>query len=50
MGREEKRQRDRLVKQLTARLGRTPTEEEIEKALAKLQETKRKQSNRDLRR
>ena len=50
MGREEKRQRDRLVKQLTRRLGRDPSDEEIEQALAKLRQTKRKQSNRDLRR
>jgi len=46
MGREEKRQRDRLIKQLTSRFGREPNEDEIEKALAKLQETKRKQSDR----
>lgn len=34
MGREEKRLRDRSATQLTKRLGRVPTEEEIEKDVA----------------
>jgi len=50
MGREEKRERDRVVKQLANRLGRKPKEAEIEKALAELQETRRKQSDRAQRR
>jgi len=50
MGREEKRERERMVRQLSNRLGREPKEAEIEKALAELQETKRKQSDRGQRR
>jgi len=50
MGREEKRQRERIIKQLTGRLGREPKEEEIEKALAELEETQRKRVGRDPRR
>jgi hypothetical protein len=46
MGREEKRQRERTIKQLERRLRRKPTDEEIDKALATLQETRRKSSNR----
>jgi len=34
MGREEKRERERTLKQLERRLHRKPTEEEVEKALA----------------
>ena len=33
MGREEKRLRERATKQLTKRLQRTPTDEEIEKEI-----------------
>jgi len=47
MGRREKRQRGRIVKQLERRLHREPTEEEIEKALGELRETKRKTAGRD---
>jgi len=50
MGRKEKRQRDRTVKQLRRRLHRTPTEEEVEKALAELRETRRKTTGREPRR
>lgn len=39
MGREEKRLRERTTAQLTKRLGRKPTEEEIDKELAVLRET-----------
>jgi len=46
MGREEKRQRERTVKQLESKLGRKPTDEEVDKALAELQETKRKRTGR----
>ncbi len=46
MGREEKRQRERIVKQLERRLRRKPSEEEIEKALAELRETRWKKSGR----
>jgi len=46
MGREEKRQRERIVKQLERRLRRKPTEEEIEKALAERRETRWKKNGR----
>jgi len=46
MGREENRKRLRLIKQLTTRLHREPTDDEIEKALARLQEIHRKMLNR----
>ena len=46
MGREEKRQRERTVKQLKRRLQRKPTSEEVEKALAELRETRRKRTGR----
>jgi hypothetical protein len=48
MGREEKRQRARVVKHLRKKLGHEPTEEEIDKALDALLETKRKQTGRDV--
>ena len=48
MGREDKRRRERLVKQLEQRLHRKPTEEEVEKALAELDETRRKTAGREL--
>ncbi len=47
MGREEKRQRERTVKQLERRLRRKPTDEEVEKALAELRETRRKRAGRE---
>jgi len=46
MGREEKRQRERAIKQLEKRLGRKPTDEEIDKAIAELETTKRKRAER----
>jgi len=46
MGREENRKRQRIIKQLTTRLHREPTDDEIEKALAKLQEIHRKTLSR----
>jgi len=46
MGREEKRQRERIVKQLTKKLGRKPTDEEVDKALGELQESDRKREGR----
>jgi DNA-directed RNA polymerase specialized sigma subunit len=46
MGREERRQRGRVAKQLRKRLGRAPTEEEIDAALAELQETQAKEGRR----
>ncbi|MEE8592673.1 MAG: hypothetical protein V3T03_00970 [Candidatus Bipolaricaulota bacterium] len=47
MGREEKRERERILKQLERRLHRKPTEEEVEKALAELHETRRKTTGRE---
>lgn len=47
MGREEKRERERTVKQLKKRLRRDPTNEEVEKALAELHETQRKRAGRE---
>ena len=47
MGREEKRQRERTVRQLERRLHRKPTDEEVEKALAELRETRRKRIGRE---
>lgn len=47
MGREEKRQRSRIVRQLERRLHRKPTEEEVEKALSDLRETRRKATDRE---
>ena len=46
MGREEKRERERMTKQLERRLRRKPKEEEVDKALAELQETQHKASGR----
>jgi len=46
MGREEKRQRERVIKQLTKKLGRNPNDEEIDKALAVLQESDRKRTEK----
>lgn len=48
MGREEKRERERTLKQLERRLGRKPTEEEVKKALTELHEALRKRSGREL--
>jgi DNA-directed RNA polymerase specialized sigma subunit len=50
MGREEKRRRARVTKHLRRKLGHEPTEEEIEKALAELRETRRKTADRAARR
>ena len=47
MGREEKRERERTLKQLERRLHRKPTEEEMEKALAELHESRRKTTGRE---
>ena len=47
MGREEKRQRERVARQLERRLRRKPTEEEVEKALTQLREARRKRSVRE---
>ena len=47
MGREENRQRERIVKQLERRLRRKPSEEEIEKALAERRETRWKKTGRE---
>lgn len=47
MGREEKRERERTLKQLERRLHRKPTDEEVEKALAALHETQRKRTGRE---
>lgn len=47
MGREEKRERERIVKQLEKRLHRQPTEEEVDKALAELHESLRKRTGRE---
>ncbi len=46
MGREEKRQRQRIIKQLKRRLRRKPTDEEVEKALAERRETRWKKGGR----
>jgi len=42
MGREDKRLRKRTARQLEHRLGRKPTDEEVDKAIADLRETQRK--------
>ena len=47
MGREEKRERERTVKQLERRLHRKPSDEDVEKALAELHETRRKRAGRE---
>jgi DNA-directed RNA polymerase specialized sigma subunit len=47
MGREEKRERERVVKQLERRLRRKPTEGEVEKTLAELHEARRKVTGRE---
>jgi hypothetical protein len=47
MGREDKRQRERTIRQLKRRLRRKPTEEEVEKALANLRQAKRSTTARD---
>jgi len=46
MGREEKRERERTIHQLERRLGRAPTDDEIDKALGELRETRRKAMGR----
>ena len=43
MGRQEKRERVRIAKNLHKRLGRDPNEEEIEAALRQLEKTRRKE-------
>jgi len=48
MGREEKRQRARATKHLRKKLGRRPTDEEVEEALNDIRETKRKQTRKDI--
>lgn len=50
MGREDKRQRERVIKQLETKLGRAPTAEEIEAALDDLKESVRKRGDRPRRR
>jgi len=47
MGREEKRERERILKQLERRLGHKPTTEEVEKALDELHVTRRKMTGRE---
>jgi hypothetical protein len=47
MGREDKRLRARIARQLAKRLRRKPTEEELEKAIADVRQTRRKSSRRD---
>ena len=47
MGREEKRERERVVKQLERRLRRKPSEEEVKKTLIELRETRRKATGRE---
>jgi len=47
MGREEKRLRERTAKQLERRLRRKPTDEEVDKALADLRESRRKATGRE---
>ncbi len=47
MGREEKRLRERTIKQLTKRLQRTPTEEEIDTDIEKLRKAQGLAPNRD---
>ncbi len=42
MGREEKRLRKRVTRQLERRLHRQPTDDELDQAIADLQETQRK--------
>jgi len=44
MGREEKRQRQRTIRQLKRRLGREPTEQEVDQALDVLRQTQEKLS------
>ena len=46
MGREERRMRERIRRQLTRRLGRDPTKEEIELALAQLELTQQKEGRK----
>jgi len=50
MGREEKRERERVVKQLEKRLHRKPTDEEIDKALASLRDARGLIARREARR
>lgn len=46
MGREERRTRDRIGRQLARRLGRKPTEQEIDAALEQLELTHKKEGRR----
>jgi len=46
MGREERRMRTRVARQLEKRLGRKATDEEIEEALGAVQETQAKEGRR----
>ena len=50
MGREEKRLRERVTKQLTKRLRHEPTEEEIDRELKSLRKTQGLASPRDRKR
>ena len=46
MRREERRARERVTKQLARRLRREPTQEEIEAALAQLEQTQQKEGRK----
>ena len=46
MGRDEKRQRERVIRRLERRLRRKPSEEEVDKALAEKQRTRWKKDGR----
>jgi len=46
MGREERRVRERIKTQLAKRLGRDPTQEEVEAALAQLEQTQQKEGRK----
>ncbi|UCF10837.1 MAG: hypothetical protein JSW65_03920 [Candidatus Bipolaricaulota bacterium] len=46
MGREERRMRQRVEKQLRKRLGRDPSEEEVDEAIAAVQEAQQKEGRR----
>jgi len=46
MGREKARLRERTIRQLEQRLHRKPTDDEVERAIADLQESQRKATGR----
>jgi hypothetical protein len=46
MGREQRRMRQKVAKQLEKRLGRKPSDDEIDEAVAALQETQAKEGRR----